>query len=191
MTCTLFFFLALPLEEAKLIIDNNRVIVREVRIPALSERQGKPLTIGARREDVVAIDLDRTTAYFVPKRTTHPMPQHGIVIELKNVSVPPLENNTKYPLAFPRPDVKRVLENNRVIIWDYTWTAGKPTPMHFHDKDVVVVYLADGELKSTAPEGEVDFTPISFGLTKFNRANRSHTEEVTKGSTRAIIVELK
>ena len=63
--------------------------------------------------------------------------------------------------------------------------------MHFHDKDVVVVYLADGKLKSTAPEGEVDFTPISFGLTRFNRANRSHTEEVTKGSTRVIIVELK
>ena len=191
MTCTLFFFLALPVQEAKLIIDNNRVTVREVRIPALSERKGKPLTIGARGNDVVAIDLDRTTAYFVPKGTTHPRPQHGIVIELKNMSVPPLENKTKYPLAFPRPDVKMGLENNRVIIWDYTWPAGNQTPMHFHDKDVAVVYLADGELKSTTPEGEVDITPISFGLTKFNRANGSHTEEVTKGSARAIIVELK
>ena len=56
---------------------------------------------------------------------------------------------------------------------------------------VVVVYLADGELKSTTPEGKVDVNPISFGLTKFNRPNRSHTEEVVKGSARAIIVELK
>ena len=88
MTCTLFFFLALPVQEAKLIIDNNRVTVHEVRIPALSERKGKPLTIGARGNDVVAIDLDRTTAYFVPKGTTHPRPQHGIVTELKNMSNP-------------------------------------------------------------------------------------------------------
>ena len=190
-TFMLFFLLAAPLQEAKPVIDNNRVSVREVRIPALSERKGKPLTIGPRGDDVVAIDLDGTTGYFVPKGTTHPMPQHGIVIELKNVSVPPLENKTKYPLAFPRPEVKKVLENDRVIIWDYTWTAGKPTPMHFHDKDVVVVYLADGELKSTTPEGNVDVNPISFGLTKFNRPNRSHTEEVVKGSARAIIVELK
>jgi len=52
-----FFFLALPLQEAKLIIDNNRVTVREVRIPALSERKGKPLTIGARRDDVIQTAL--------------------------------------------------------------------------------------------------------------------------------------
>jgi hypothetical protein len=89
-TFILFFLLAAPLQETKPVIDNNRVRVREVRIPALSERRGKPLTIGTRGNDVVAIDLDRTTAYFVPKGTTHPVPQRGIVIELKNVSVPTL-----------------------------------------------------------------------------------------------------
>lgn len=72
-----------------------------------------------------------------------------------------------------------------------TWTAGKPTPMHFHDMDVVVVYLADGELKSTTPDGKIEVNPISFGLTKFNRPSRTHTEEVTKDSARAIIAELK
>jgi hypothetical protein len=188
---TLFLVLTAPPQDTKQIIDNNRVTVTEVKIQALSERKGKPLTIGTPKNDVVAIDLDRTTAFFVPKGATHGMPQHGIVIELRNVSVPPLANKTKYPLAFPRPGVKKILENDRLIIWDYTWTTGKPTPMHFHDKDVVVVYLAEGELKSTTPEGKVDVNPISFGLTKFNAPNRSHTEEVVKGSARAIIVELK
>jgi hypothetical protein len=38
------------------------------------------------------------------------------------------------PPAFPRPGVKKILENERVIVWDCTWTPGVATPMHFHDK---------------------------------------------------------
>ena len=86
---------------------------------------------------------------------------------------------------------KKLVDNNRLFIWDYTWTPGKPTVMHFHDKDVVVVYLADGELKSTTPEGKSEVNPISFGLTKFNAPDRTHSEELVKGSARAIIVEFK
>jgi hypothetical protein len=166
------------------LIDNNRVTVNEVK-------SVKPAAIEKRFNDVVAVDLDNTTAYFVPKGAAHAGPQHGIIIDLKDVSVPPLENKTKYPLAFPRPGVKKILENNRVIIWDYTWTTGKPTPMHFHDKDVVVVYLADGDLKSTTTDGMETINKIFFGKTTFNAPNRIHTEEVVKGSARAIIVELK
>ena len=105
--------------------------------------------------------------------------------------VAPIPNPTKYPLAFPRPNVKKVLENDRVMIWDYTWTPGVPTPMHFHDKDVVVVYLADGELRSTEPDGKSVVNPHYFGFTKLNSRDRAHTEELIKGTGRAIIVELK
>ena len=62
-------------------------------------------------------------------------------------------------LAFPRPGVKKLLENARVIVWDYTWTTGVATPMHFHDKDVVVFYLEDGDLQSTTPKGEKTVNP--------------------------------
>jgi hypothetical protein len=76
-------------------------------------------------------------------------------------------------------------------VWDYSWTLNKPTPMHFHDKDVVVVFMANGQLNSTTPEGKTDPNQISFGLTRFNARNRVHTEELVKGSGRAIIFELK
>jgi hypothetical protein len=181
---TLFLMLTAPLQEAKQLIDNNRVTVNEFK-------SSKPPLLDSRNNDVVVVDLNTKTASLVPKGKVQTVPEHAIVINLKDVSVPPLENKTKYPLAFPRPGVKKVLENNRVIIWDYTWTPGKPTPMHFHDKDVVVVYLADGDLKSTTPDGKEVVNPISFGKTTFNAPNRIHTEEVVKGSARAIIVELK
>jgi hypothetical protein len=115
----LFLVLPAPVQDAKPIIDNIRVTVHE-----LKSADSKPTRIEKRGNDVVAVDLDATTAFFIPKGSQHNAPRHGIVIDLKDVSVPPLENKTKYPLAFPRPGVKKILENNRVLIWDYTWTPG-------------------------------------------------------------------
>jgi hypothetical protein len=114
-----------------------------------------------------------------------------VAITLKNASVPPLANKSGYPPAFPRPGVKKLLENDRVVVWDYTWTSGVPTPTHFHDKDVVVIYLADGALKSTEPSGQSVINEHYNGFTKFNPRDRVHTEELIRGKARAIIVELK
>jgi hypothetical protein len=115
----------------------------------------------------------------------------SILIELKNHPVQPLRNASSYPLAFPRPGVKKMLENDRIIVWDYTWRSGVATPMHFHDKDVVVVYMENGALKSTTPDGESVVNEISFGLTKFNFRDRVHTETLVKGKARTMITELK
>jgi hypothetical protein len=78
----------------------------------------------------------------------------SIVIDLKTGGEKAMENRSGYPNAFPRTSVKKVFENDRVIVWDYSWTRGQPTAMHFHDKDVVVVYLEDGALMSTTPDGQ-------------------------------------
>jgi hypothetical protein len=119
-------------------------------------------------------------------------PANGeIVIDLKDTHIAPHRNSTKYPLAFPRPNVKKLIENERVIVWDYSWAPGVPTPMHFHDKDVVVTYLEDGALRSTDPNGQSVINPHYFGFTKFNAGDRTHTEELIRGKGRAIIVELK
>jgi hypothetical protein len=63
--------------------------------------------------------------------------------------------------------------------------------MHFHDKDVVVVFMDDGELESTTPDGKSSVTKVSFGLARFNSGNRTHSEKLVSGAARAIIVELK
>src|SRR5204862_4317312 len=114
-----------------------------------------------------------------------------IVVELKDAKFPQYPNKSGYPNAFPRPGSKKVLENDRIIVWDYTWTPGVATPMHFHNTDVVVAYLETGELASTTPDGQVVNNPHYFGFTKFNTRDRSHTETLVKGKGRAIIVELK
>jgi hypothetical protein len=146
--------------------------------------------------DVVTILITGTQAdaRFDARGTTRPAIPAGaraIVIELQDAAVPPLANTSGHPLAFPRPGSMQVLDNGRVSVWKYTWTPGQPTPMHFHDKDVVVTYLADGALTSTDAKGQRVVNPHHFAFTKFNSRDRVHTETLTSGQARAIMVELK
>ena len=115
----------------------------------------------------------------------------AVIIELKDFHAPPIANKTGYPLAFPRPHVKKLLENDRVIVWSYRWNAGQPTPMHFHDKDVVVAYLEDSALYSTTPDGAKKLTEHKAFDIRFNQANRTHSELLAYGTASAIMTELK
>jgi hypothetical protein len=163
----------------KPIIDNERVSVWDT-----SSTRAYP-------HEYVAIELADGAAWLGKKGSTPPARGRMVVIELKDHTVPPMANPTKYPNAFPRPGSKKVLETKRLIVWDYSWTAGVATPMHFHDKDVVVTYLKDGSLKSTTPSGDVVVNDYTFGTVRYNARDRTHTETLVRGSQRAIIVEFK
>ena len=183
MVCILLFcamlFQAGSQTALKPTIENDRVAVWDVTDSA----PARPL-------DAVVVSMSGS-AVFLPKGTPPKIAGRSIVIDLKGHPVAPIENTSGYPLAFPRPGVKKLLENARVIVWDYTWTPDVATPMHFHDKDVVVLFLEDGDLKSTTPDGQAVVNPYTSGTVRFNLRNRTHTETLVRGKQRAIITELK
>ena len=162
----------------KPVISNERVVVWDY-----ANAMAQPL-------DAVVVSLSGD-ASFMPKGTPPKTAGRSIVIDLRDHPVPPIENTSGYPLGFPRPGAKKLLENERVIVWDYTWEPGVATPMHFHDKDVVVVFLEDGDLKSTTPDGQDTVTAYTSGTVRFNTRNRTHSETLVRGKQRAIITELK
>jgi hypothetical protein len=114
-----------------------------------------------------------------------------IVIELKNNPVPALVNKSGYPPAFPRPGSKKILENDRVVVWNYTYKPGVKTPMHYHDKDAVVVYKYDGTLESITPDGKIVSSDDKGGEVKFTKGDRTHYEVLSKGQETVIVTELK
>jgi quercetin dioxygenase-like cupin family protein len=118
-------------------------------------------------------------------------PARLIVAELKDHPEPLYANQSGYPPAFPRPGSVKVFENDRVVVWNYTWTPNVPTPMHFHDKDVVVVYRYDGSLKSTTPDGKSVVNDYKSGSVRFSQGDRAHFEELVKGQQSAMIMEFK
>jgi len=162
------------------VIDNERVTVWDLT------KAGSQATTPAR--PFVTMTLDGKAAFH---NAGEPAPAGSVVVELKDHPVAPTPNTSGYPLAFPRPNIKKLLENDTVIVWDYTWAIGKPTNMHFHDKDVVLVYLEDGSVNSVTPDGKIAVNEVQRGSIRFNVGNRVHYEELVKGKSRAIITELK
>ena len=178
LLCMMLFQAASP--APKPVIDNDRVTVQDVN----------HVSVASQPNDAVVVSLSGI-ATFVPKGAKANLSGRLFVIDLKDHPVPPIENKSGYPLAFPRPGTKKVFENDRVIVWDSTWTPGVATPMHFHDKDVVVVFLEDGDLKSTTPDGKETVNKYTAGTVRFNQRDRAHTETLMNGKQRAIITELK
>ena len=118
-------------------------------------------------------------------------PQREIVVELKDAPSNTVPNTTGLPPAFPRPGSKKILENDKIRVWNYAWVAGKPSPMHFHDTEVVVVFRGNGDITSTSMSGQKTVAHHSPGDIVFNAPNRAHSEEVVKGKQSAIMLELK
>jgi len=177
--------------ELKPLIENERVIVWDV--PA---GQALPEAVTHHEYDVVKVSFTHGSGSAVFEKkgqhaTAAPVSMRTMVIALKDHAVPPIPNKTGLVSAFPRPGVKKLIDNDRIVTWEYTWQPNVPTPMHFHDKDVVLVYLEDGSLKSTTPDGKELINDYSYGQIKFNPGNRSHTELLVKGQQHAIMTELK
>jgi len=167
--------------EAPAVIDNERVKVFDTTE-----------SMAAMPGDFVAISFAGGNAVFGHAgETAGSNGARTIVIDLKNHPVAPLANTSGYPNAYPRPHIEKLLENDRVIVWRYRWNPGEPTPMHFHDKDVVVVYLEDSALQSTEPNGKSVVNDYKSGDIRFNRRDRVHTELLVRNAASAVITELK
>jgi hypothetical protein len=145
------------------------------------------------RHDFVSVSLSHNgTAFFGHKgEVAGKTGAQTVVIELKDHPLPSIANTSGYPLAFPRPNAKKLLENNKVVVWDNVWHMGKPTPMHFHDKDALVVYEATGALQSTSSDGKRVVSDYQFGQIRFSPRDHTHTEVLVSGHGHAVIVELK
>jgi hypothetical protein len=169
-------------QDAKPVIDNERVTVWDttVQLPPAGH-------------DFIAVSLSRKGTAVLGHKGEIPgeTGARTVVIELKDFPLPPLVNNSGYPNAFPRPHVVKLLENDKVIVWSYRWNPGEPTPVHFHDKDVVVVYEDDTALKSTTPDGNSVINEYKYGTIRFNKGNRTHTELLLRDAGSAVMTELK
>jgi hypothetical protein len=166
----------------KPVIDNERVTVWDItgKLPPVPH-------------DFVAVSLSKKGTAVVGHKGEAPGEPGArmVIIELKDSPVPPIPNNSGYPNAFPRPRVQKLVENDRVVVWSYRWNLGEPTPMHYHDKDVVVVYEDDTALSSTTPDGKSVLNEYKSGDIRFNRRDRTHTELLVRDTGSAVMTELK
>jgi hypothetical protein len=96
-----------------------------------------------------------------------------------------------FPQAYPRPGATRMLENDRVIVWNISWLK-QAYPVHRHVYDHVGVYYEPGDRIITSTEGErrdVHTEPwnISFQLRGVTHAEEGASDE----PLRAVFIQMK
>lgn len=97
-----------------------------------------------------------------------------------------------YPPPFPRDGATKLLENDRVVVWDVVWPKGHPTAMHRHPYVLTGVFIADGTRVITREDGVKQDSVTKKGDVVYVPRHIVHIEEGTSDSpTHAILVELK
>src|SRR6185503_12597305 len=68
----------------------------------------------------------------------------ALLVHLQPANLPP---------AYPRAGVTKILDNDRVQVWNIAWLKGEPSPLHRHIYDLVGVYYEPGDRMIISPEG--------------------------------------
>ena len=95
------------------------------------------------------------------------------------------------PQPFDREGATKVLENDRVIVWDVSWLQ-RAYPTHRHLYDYAGVYYTSGDRIIVSPEGVRRPTHTIAWDTFFFRRGVTHSEEGASAEPlRAVFLELK
>ena len=97
-----------------------------------------------------------------------------------------------HPPAFPRTNATKLLETERIVVWDIVWPKGQPTPLHRHVYDQVGTYYQPGGRVITSVDGTKRETTTATGALSRTRRGTTHIEEgITDPPLRAVFIELK
>ena len=96
------------------------------------------------------------------------------------------------PPPFPRTNATKLLETDRINVWDIVWPKGQPTALHRHIYDQVGTYYAGGGRVITATDGSERRAMTEVGSLSTTRKGTTHVEEgTTDPPLRAVFIELK
>jgi hypothetical protein len=97
-----------------------------------------------------------------------------------------------YPPPYPREGTTRLIDNQRVLVWDVTWPKGAPPLMHRHPYDMTGIYYWPGARTITPLDGTRRTSTTDAGRIQWLRAGVIHAEEgASDDSLRAVMIELK
>lgn len=96
------------------------------------------------------------------------------------------------PPPFPRANATKLLETDRIVVWNIVWPKGQPTALHRHVYDQVGTYYARGGRTITTPDGAARQAMTEAGSISTTRKGTTHVEEGnTDPPLRAVFIELK
>lgn len=140
---------------------------------------------------VGALSTTRRGTTHIEEGATDP-PLRAVFIELKRdgasgLSVAPGD----VPRAFPREGAKALLDDERVTVWDCSWTAGARETMSMVERDTIWVWLAAGTIRVTRAGGATETARVKAGEIRSLSRGTVETLEALDGPLRAMIFSFK
>jgi quercetin dioxygenase-like cupin family protein len=98
-----------------------------------------------------------------------------------------------HPPAFPRPGATKILENQRVIVWDVVWRRDQPTPMHEHRHPAMTIVLAPGRRRVRLPDNRTAVGgELAVGTYAWTERGAVHADQgLSDPPLRAVVIEIK
>jgi hypothetical protein len=140
---------------------------------------------------VGALSTTRKGTTHIEEGTTDP-PLRAVFVELKQDARSGVaEAPSQGAAAFLQESAKELLDNDRVTVWDCTWTPGVRSPMVRYTRDSVVVWLGRGTMR-LIPDGQPAATvAVAPGQMRYYPRGSAEVAEAIDGSPRAMIFAFK
>lgn len=94
------------------------------------------------------------------------------------------------PPPWIRDGAKALLDEARVVVWDYTWKSGAPVSTTY-TRDTVAVWLSAGKIKLTPKGGGATTIDVAPGQVRRYARGDAESVEVVEGSPREMIFAFK
>jgi hypothetical protein len=202
-----------PREGATLLVENDRGAAYNV-----TYGKDKPTALHRHRYFFAGLDLNTASIsvkrpgetewsppnpvvkdhmWYLPKGLTHAEMtvtdpgRHTVVIDIKDKSVPEAANSTTFPTGKFAPSQTKVVDNDRVIIWDCAWSP-RPGQMSFDSRDMFIAFAEGGDLSITAPGQPAKVQHYDAGQAIFLPGGQARAIAASGATTiHAMLVEVK
>ena len=135
--------------------------------------------------------------WYLPKGLTHAEMtvtnpgRHDVVIDIKDKSVPEAANTTSFPTGKFAPVQTKVVDNDKVTIWDCAWSA-RPGMMSFDSRDMFIAFAEGGDFSIQEDGQSAQTKHVESGQAIFLAGGKARAISAGPGTTiHAMVVEVK
>ncbi|HUE66130.1 MAG TPA: hypothetical protein VMO78_17295 [Rhizomicrobium sp.] len=202
---------AWPRPGATLLVDNDRGAAWNVVYA-----KDKPTPMHRHRYFFAGLDLNTATIrvtqpdgksglhpvvknrmWYLPRDLTHQEMsttepgRHTVVIDIKEKSIPEATNSTDFPTDKYAPYQEKIVDNDRVTIWDCAWSPGADGVTSFDSRDMFLAFAEGGDLSIAVPGQPAKVQHYDSGQAIFLPGGQSRKIGSAGGTIHAMLVEVK
>jgi hypothetical protein len=200
-----------PRAGATLLVENDRGAAYNVVYP-----KDQPTPLHRHRYFFAGLDLNTATIkvtqpdgkfdshpviknhmWYLPKDLTHremsttDPGRHTVVIDIKDKNVPEAANTTNLPTNKYATYQNKIVDNDRVTIWDCAWSPGADSISSFDSRDMFLAFAEGGDLSRAPPGQPANVQHYNAGQAIFLPGGQARAIGSAGGTIHAMLVELK